>query len=239
MGNDNLRFVCHAHAFFPPKVQFFHTSSILKHHTFNNQHSVFHETRTLRKLATPTTTKTTSIKHENVIKLLNTFSDHREAYLVFEDPGEPLLKVCDQLNRAEGPLLNLFKQLLNGVKFIHEKNILHLGIHSESVSVLEKSNGLCVKITGFRGSIDLDFEPALSEVTTGILSNSKLSVKCLEYSAPELVKMSSPCKVSDVWSCGVLLYEMVSGIVPFSGSTRMELISRICQSKVCFPEERF
>ena len=125
------------------------------------------------------------------------------------------------------------------MKFFHEKNILHLGINRESVTVLEKSNGFCVKIGGFSSSIDMDFAQARTEITNGVVSNFKLSSKCLEYSAPELVKMNSPCKASDVWSCGVLLYEMISGIVPFLGSTRVELISRICKLKVCFKRERF
>ena len=127
-------------------ISLFHTFSILKHHTFNNQHSVFHEIRTLQKLATTTDTETTSKRSENIIKLLHTFSDHREAYLVFEDPGGSLMKICERLKRDEPQILQLFNLFREQRFFTGKLETRSRGLFSVS---LQKNNRNLTKFTTF------------------------------------------------------------------------------------------
>ncbi|GES80273.1 kinase-like domain-containing protein [Rhizophagus clarus] len=115
-------------------------------------------------------------------------------------------------------------QIANAVSFIHKKDIIHRGLHSKNILVHQN----IIKLTGFE----------LSSRISEISSNDNLSVM-ISYIDPQLFKKKTDGdknykenKKSDIYSVGVLLWEISSGQIPFkSYSEKLVLMSEILNGK--------
>ena len=115
----------------------------------------------------------------------------------------------------------IFKQIIKTLKFIHSKNIVHRDIKPHNILLDLNSN---IKICDFGVG---------KEIKKGNLVNETCGTPA--YVAPELLSGNyfDPFK-ADIWSCGVVLYFMLTGIVPFRGDNDMELHNNI--SKGIYPK---
>ena len=110
----------------------------------------------------------------------------------------------------------IFKQLAEGIYYLHSRNIAHRDIKLDNVLIEETTRAIKL--------IDFGF----SVVTPS--DGGKLKIFCgtPSYMAPELVrKHSYDGKQVDMWALGVLLYVMLTGVLPFRGSTEKELFDKI------------
>lgn len=114
------------------------------------------------------------------------------------------------------------KEIVNAVLYCHTNGIVHRDIKSDNILFLKQGLNSPVKIIDFGISVKFHKDTKLKDKTGTVL-----------YIAPEVIKGSYDEKC-DIWSLGVLMYMMLSGVPPFFGTTRKEIMNKILKGKVSF-----
>ncbi|KAH7023289.1 kinase-like domain-containing protein [Ilyonectria destructans] len=154
------------------------------------------------------------VSHPNVLCLKDTFNERDRVYLVLElaPEGELFNFIVMKQKLSEDETRKLFLQLFQGIKYLHERNIVHRDIKPENILLVDKN--LSVKLADF-GLAKIIGEESFTTTLCGTPS----------YVAPEILadsKQRKYTKAVDVWSLGVVLYICLCGFPPFSD----ELYSR-------------
>jgi serine/threonine-protein kinase len=161
------------------------------------------------------------LNHSNVAVLYNFLRDRNDNFMVMEYvDGVNLEKLLKQNGGL--PLESVLKiliQTLDGLHHAHEKGILHRDI--KPANVMLTRDGI-VKL--------MDFGIARM-VGSQRLTRADRIVGTLEYMAPELLDGSEASVQSDLYAIGVLMYELLSGKMPFEASTDSTLIAQILTRK--------
>ena len=136
-----------------------------------------------------------------------------ESYIVMEYIEGRTLK--NLLNKGKVPLeeiIDICKQLALGFDATHKAGIIHRDIKPSNILVTEHN---FVKI--------VDFGIAVSEETLKVTRSGNI-VGSASYTAPEFLDLGTPSVKSDIYSFGILIYEMLVGKPPFTASTAKELV---------------
>ena len=164
----------------------------------------------------------TKFHHINIVNVFELIEDKENFYIVMEycQKGELFDYIVANKRLSEDEASIFFYQLINGVNYIHSKEIAHRDLKPENLLL---TNDKILKIIDFGLSHEYD-------------GNILLKTKCgsPSYAAPELIKgkQYDGFKI-DVWCCGIVLYAMVCGYLPFEGETNKELFKSILE---CNPE---
>jgi len=161
------------------------------------------------------------LNHSNVAVLYNFLRERNDNFMVMEYvDGITLEKLLKQNGGL--PLESVLKiliQTLDGLHHAHEKGILHRDIKPANLMLTREG---IVKL--------MDFGIARM-VGSQRLTRADRIVGTLEYMAPELLDGSEPSVQSDLYAIGVLMYELLSGKMPFEASTDSTLITQILTKK--------
>ena len=168
----------------------------LKRNNAENQNKILYETNLMKEL-----------NHKNITKILELFETEEYILIIMEyiNGGNLFSFVKKRRKISEKTSKFLFKQIIEGIQYIHSKNIVHRDIKLENILIDIKNN---IKICDF----------GISKILQN--KNQKLYDKCgtLMYMAPEIFlnknKGFEPFPL-DLWSCGICLYIMLSGTIPF------------------------
>ncbi|KAL8691290.1 MAG: hypothetical protein Q9218_003450 [Villophora microphyllina] len=149
-----------------------------------------------------------AISHPNVLCLQETFDEDDGVYIVLElaPEGELFNTIVMKQKLSEEESRSVFIQLFQGIKYLHERNIVHRDIKPENILLADKD--LSVKIADF-GLAKIIGEESFTTTLCGTPS----------YVAPEILENSKHRKYTravDVWSLGVVLYICLCGFPPFS-----------------------
>lgn len=161
------------------------------------------------------------LNHPNVSTLYNLLQDRTDNFMVMELVDGVTL---EKLLSKEGKLpletaVRIVIQALDGLQHAHYKNILHRDIKPANLMLTRE------------GSVKLmDFGIARM-VGSQRLTRADRVVGTLEYMAPELLNGTDPSVQSDLYAVGVLLYELLSGKMPFETTTDNTLINQILNKK--------
>lgn len=154
------------------------------------------------------------LNHPNVATVYAFLGEGSNHYLVIElISGWELGAFIDKVGSLPLPLvLYLYRQVLVGISAVHAKGIVHRDLKPANIMVTE---GLTVKV--------MDFGIARFQTGDRLTRHSKL-IGTMEYMAPEQILGKEATPASDIYSLGVLLFEMVTGHAPFSGNSEYEVM---------------
>lgn len=204
-----------------------------------------------------------SLKHPNIIQIKEVLMSKHQLYLVMEyvDGGELYGKLALNGKMSESMSRKYFRQLMSAVSFCHSKNICHRDIKPENILLDSKGN---VKIAdfGFASIMEIEnytstamntideseatvfdtedeFTPEpeeFEELSSNIMK--KMSTLCgtSHYMAPEIFKRKGYYgDKADIWSCGVVLYYLLAGYLPFDDKDNIDVVEKICSTSYTIP----
>ncbi|MEU4601740.1 Stk1 family PASTA domain-containing Ser/Thr kinase [Kribbella sp. NPDC023972] len=154
------------------------------------------------------------LSHPNVVAVFDQGDDDGTLFLAMEYvPGRTLRDVIrEQAPLSPARALDLLAPILSALSAAHDAGIVHRDIKPENVLISD--NGV-VKVA--------DFGLARAVSATGNTATQGLLMGTVSYLAPELVTDGSADARSDVYSSGILLYEMLTGNKPHSGDTPIQV----------------
>lgn len=149
-----------------------------------------------------------SVSHPNVLCMKENYEENDGVYLILElaAEGELFNWIVARQKLTEPETRKVFRQLFQGVKYLHERNIVHRDIKPENILLTDKD--LSVKLADF-GLAKIIGEESFTTTLCGTPS----------YVAPEILENTKHRKYTravDVWSLGVVLYICLCGFPPFS-----------------------
>eukprot|EP01102_Stenamoeba_stenopodia_P019652 TRINITY_DN7469_c0_g2_i1.p1 TRINITY_DN7469_c0_g2~~TRINITY_DN7469_c0_g2_i1.p1 ORF type:complete len:488 (+),score=128.67 TRINITY_DN7469_c0_g2_i1:39-1466(+) len=166
------------------------------------------------------------LDHPNVMKLLEVYDTNRAYYLVLELlSGGELFE--EEKVYTEREARSIMRQLLNALEYLHSQGVVHLDVKPRNIMYKDNDSNV-LKITDFGFSHELhDIEDTLSGYIIGTP----------EYIAPEVVSGEGPYGPAiDLWSSGVLLYNMLYGKSPFSGEDVDSIFEKVALGRFEFED---
>lgn len=167
-----------------------------------------------------------SIDHPNIIKIFEIFEEAKRVFVVMEQckGGELFEQILSRECFSETQVANIIKELFSAVAYLHMKMIVHRDIKPESILLEEKGGLLNIKLINFSVATILPIKNCLS----GIVGSAY-------YIPPEMITgtYSEKC---DMWSCGVVMFMLLSHYPPFEGNSNQEILDKIISSQLNFNE---
>jgi len=174
-----------------------------------------------------------SLDHPNIARLLDggTTSEGLP-YLVMElIAGQPIVEYCDARKLSIAERLRLFLQVCSAVQFAHQHLIIHRDIKPGNILVTQDGIPKLLDF-GIAKIVDAQNEPEQSQSTLTLFR-----VLTPQYASPEQIKGEPITTASDVYSLGVVLYELLTGRSPnaeIKGSSQ-DAIRAMCESEAIKP----
>nr|XP_045610150.1 cyclin-dependent kinase-like 5 [Procambarus clarkii] len=167
---------------------------------------------------------------QRTIQLQDVFSTQTELVLVMEyAAGGDLQTLLDEdMVPYERDVISFTRQLLEGLVFIHDRNIVHLDIKPQNLVLMGEFPDCAVKLCDFEISRVLTPGREVREI-----------LGTPDYVAPEIILYEPITTKTDMWSLGVLTYVLLTGFLPFGGDTDQETFLEISLGELDFPEELF
>ena len=140
--------------------------------------------------------------HPNIVKIL--YANESEKYfdivLEYANKGNLFYYIKDNEYLSESQSFKIFIQIVNAIYFLHKNNFIHRDIKPENILLFDKN---IAKLCDFGWCVEFKDEPRNTFCGT------------TEYMAPEMLNEKNYGKEIDIWSLGILLYEMLHGHSPF------------------------
>ncbi len=169
-----------------------------------------------------------ALHHPHIARLLDggMTDDERPFFVMEYIDGVPLTKYCDDHRLSVDDRLRLFQHVCSAVHYAHKNLIVHRDLKPSNILVTNEGE---VKLLDF--GIAKFLNPDLPGYTVP-MTRTEMRVMTPEYASPEQVRGQTITTASDIYSLGVVLYELLTGRRPYqlSGRGQMELERVICET---------
>ncbi|XP_059668785.1 CBL-interacting serine/threonine-protein kinase 23-like isoform X3 [Cornus florida] len=167
------------------------------------------------------------IRHPNVIRMYEVMASKTKIYIVLEfvTGGELFDKISTRGRFKEDEARKYFQQLINTVDYCHSRGVFHRDLKPENL--LLDANGV-LKVSDF----------GLSALPQQVREDGLLHTTCgtPNYVAPEVINNKGyDGAKADLWSCGVILFVIMAGFLPFEDSNLMALYKKIFKADFTCP----
>ncbi len=156
-----------------------------------------------------------ALQHLNIVTLYDYWEDAKGLFLIMEYvEGLPLDEYLQKYGKiSENKALEIFCQILDGVQYAHQKAIVHRDIKPSNIIFEENQNKAKI----------LDFGIAkILKTNTPTQTQAGVKIGTVLYMSPEQVKGENIDIKTDIYSLGVLLYEMLTGKNPYNTQSQSE-----------------
>ena len=164
------------------------------------------------------------LDHENIIKLYNFNEDNENINIIMEyAPNGNLYDLItkEKTGFSEYKAFEYFIQVVNAVYYLQNNNIIHRDIKPENILIGDDNK---IKLCDFGWAKELTLE------------NRSTFCGTVEYMAPEIVGSENYDYGVDIWSLGILLYELLYGHSPFKANTNKNVILNIKSHELNFDD---
>lgn len=163
----------------------------------------------------------TSLTHPHIVNIYDVGEDDDIHYIVMEYVKGETLKEYILLNAPVSPTksVKIMKQLTSAISTAHNNHIIHRDIKPQNILLDEEEN---VKVT------DFGIAMALS-ATSYTQTNSVLGT--VHYLSPEQARGGTATKQSDIYALGIVLFELLTGQLPFSGESAVSIALKHLQTE--------
>ncbi|XP_041966710.1 death-associated protein kinase 2 isoform X2 [Alosa sapidissima] len=171
------------------------------------------------------------IQHPNIITLHDIYENRTDVVLILElvSGGELFDFLAQKESLSEEEATEFIKQILDGIQYLHSRNIVHFDLKPENIMLLNNKVPLPrIKL--------IDFGLA-HKIEDGVEFKNIFGTP--EFVAPEIVNYEPLGLEADMWSIGVITYILLSGASPFLGDTKQETLGNISAMNYEFDEEFF
>ena len=169
-----------------------------------------------------------SLTHPNIVNIYDTGIEDGIYYIVMElVRGETLknyIKRKDKLNEQEA--VRISRQVAEALKHAHINNIVHRDIKPHNILITEDGTA---KVT--------DFGIARAS-TSSTINNTSNVIGSVHYFSPEQARGGYVDDKSDIYSLGVVMYEMITGVLPFDADNHISVAMKQIQEKPVLPSKK-
>ncbi|XP_071781831.2 myosin light chain kinase, smooth muscle [Centroberyx gerrardi] len=170
------------------------------------------------------------LHHPKLVQCLAAYDNRPEMVMVMEfiAGGELFERIVDDnFEHTEPASVHYMQQILEGIAYMHQQNIIHLDLKPENIVCVDHT-GTSIKIIDFGLASKLDPNTPL-----------KVMHGTPEFVAPEVINYEPVCLATDMWSIGVICYILLSGESPFQGNSDEETLNSVTAAQWEFDEESF
>uniref|UniRef100_A0A8C1VRZ3 Myosin, light chain kinase 5 n=1 Tax=Cyprinus carpio TaxID=7962 RepID=A0A8C1VRZ3_CYPCA len=170
------------------------------------------------------------LHHPKLVQCLAAYDNKAEMVMVMEyvAGGELFERIVDDsFEHTEVSSVGYMHQILEGIQYMHQQNIVHLDLKPENIVCVDRT-GIQIKIIDFGLASKLDPNTPV-----------KVMHGTPEFVAPEVINYEPICLATDMWSIGVICYILLSGESPFQGESDSETLALVTAAQWEFDEESF
>lgn len=166
-----------------------------------------------------------NVVHPFIVKLYYAFQTSTKLYFILEYcPGGELFFHLSKFKEFSEEIVKFYAaEVILALQYLHEMDIIYRDLKPENILLDEQGH---IRLTDFGLSKD------------GIKDNFSATSLCgtPEYLAPEIISQTGHGKAVDWWSLGIMIFEMLTGSLPFNSSNRKVLFDRITYTELHYPK---
>ena len=159
-----------------------------------------------------------ALNHPGIVTIHEFGEDQGVLYLAMEFvEGDDLQDLLAARALPKGDLLEILAQVSEALAYAHRKGVLHRDVKPSNIRVTREGGRLQAKLMDF----------GIARISESTLTSTGLLMGTVAYMAPEYVKTGTADPRGDLFAVGVMLYEGLSGHLPFAGDTTATILYRL------------
>jgi calcium-dependent protein kinase len=176
-----------------------------------------------------------TLDHPNVVKLFEIYENHNSVFLVQElcTGGELLDHIIKANGMNETRATFILKQIFQAIKYCNKNKISHRDLKPENFMFASENEGAVLKLIDF-GLARTYYKEEVLALNQIIRMRTRAGTTF--FMAPEVI-LNNYTQACDMWSAGVILYIILSGYPPFSGTTDEEILENILRGEYDFDDK--
>ena len=161
------------------------------------------------------------LQHQNIVTIFDAGEEHDLAYIAMEFlKGKDLLDYCKDANLLPVPkVLSIVARVAEALSYAHRQNVVHRDI--KPANIMYEIDSDTVKVTDF----------GIARITDSSKTKTGLVLGTPSFMSPEQLAGKKVDGRSDLYSLGVMLFQMLAGVLPFRGESMAELMYKIANEE--------